>query len=200
MHASVLAELRPVGLLFPDFFTETTSSPPAGYATYSPVCKLEPEETTFSKPVTLSLPFKGPGQLASMFWSRPHSDGTTGYVWVGGSVTGTAVVAEVEHFSKGFVANGVEYSDPPDTSCVRSKLVEGRVVQPGGLAVFFAADDCWGRPITSFGTQDFVVREDGSALSAHSKRRMRIATQADLNPEAALHEPPGRASGPIAPP
>jgi len=160
--------------------TETTDAPPTGYTTYSPVYKFEPEGTAFAKPISVTLPFDGDAHLATLFWSR---EGTTGYERVGGIPLGTTLTGPASHFSKGFIADGVDYTDPPDKSCVVSKLIEGRTsgyssnVSPGttvntalqsSVAMFYTVDDCQGRPVTGLGNSDFAVQEDGTALSSEA--------------------------------
>jgi Tol biopolymer transport system component len=145
--------------------TDTGRAPPSTYRAYSNIFEFSPDGIQFAKPITISLPFKGDSTLATLFWSKPTSTGTAGYDWVGGTVTGTALGARVTHFSQGFIADGINYSDPPDISCVSSKLIEGRIVAPAGVAAFFSVDDCWGRPITGLAASQFNVTEDGSAIS-----------------------------------
>lgn len=154
--------------------TSTSDPAPAGYDAYSPVYRFEPTGTTFLKPVTVALPFTGDERLARLFWSR---QGTTGYERVGGVASGGLVSAAVTHFSTGFIANGVDYTDPPDLSCTTTRLIEGRTGQPASSAVsvFFTVDDCFGRPVTGLdcenypGSCDFVLREDTAQLSTEAQ-------------------------------
>jgi hypothetical protein len=147
---------------------DTGVDPPSTYTPYSHVFEFGPEGTSFAQPITVTLPFKGDTKLATLFWSKPSSLQTTGYDWIGGTVSGTTVSSHVSHFSKGFVANGVDYSDPPDLSCVNLRTIEGRTVAPSGVASFFAVDDCWGRPVTGLAKSRFAVREDGDAISVEA--------------------------------
>ena len=89
--------------------TETTEAAPTGYHLYSPVYRFEPQGTTFLKPVQVTLPYTGDATIASLFWSKDAATGSGAWSWVGGAVTGAAVVASVRHFSEGFVADGVDY-------------------------------------------------------------------------------------------
>lgn len=153
--------------------TATTGgeSAPNGYLAYSPVVRFEPDGTVFTKPVTLSLAFEGDARLASLFWSKA---GATGFERLGGTATSGTLTATIEHFSAGFVGNGVDYLDPPDRSCVKTRLVEGRSMSPSAVALFFTVDDCQGRPITGLtcasypGTCDFGLKEDGARLSSEA--------------------------------
>ncbi|MFO0624139.1 MAG: FG-GAP-like repeat-containing protein [Polyangiales bacterium] len=139
---------------------------PAGYAAYSPVFRFEPAGTTFALPVRVSLPFTGDAARATLFWSRPASD--TGHARIGGLASGGVVTASVSHFSTGFVADGVDFAEAPDRRCTITRLLEGRTVAPSGVAMFFTAEDCQGRPLTDLRGGDFVVREDGTPLSSEA--------------------------------
>ncbi|MBI5546085.1 MAG: hypothetical protein HY901_19515, partial [Deltaproteobacteria bacterium] len=146
--------------------TQTADPAPSGYAAYSPLFKFEPEGTTFDQPVTISLRYQGDSSLATLFWSRT---GTTGFARLSTSVSGGVATAQVTHFSKGFVANGVDYSEPPDRTCVRERLIHGRTFSQSAVALFFEVDDCQGRPITGLSCEpnggcDFTVKEDGTRL------------------------------------
>ncbi len=103
--------------------TQTNLPCPTGFTCYSPVFQFGPSGTTFQKPVTVSLPFTGNQQLATLFWSYPNA---TGYQRVGGLPSGTAVTGNVSHFSTGFIADGVNYSQAADTSCVQTVGLSGR--------------------------------------------------------------------------
>jgi hypothetical protein len=89
--------------------------------------------------------------------------------------------APLPRHGEGFVANAIDYEDPPDTSCVVTRLVDGRTLptltMPDGhveasstVALFFAVDDCQGRPVTGLTTSDFALAEDGAGLSVESDR------------------------------
>ncbi|HLK41069.1 MAG TPA: hypothetical protein VKU41_30165 [Polyangiaceae bacterium] len=103
--------------------TQTDQPCPAGFQCYSPVYAFGPPGTTFQKPVTVSIPFAGNQQLATLFWSFPTA---TGYQRVGGLPQGAEVAGDVTHFSTGFIADGVDYSQPADLSCVRALGISGR--------------------------------------------------------------------------
>ncbi len=159
--------------------TETTDAAPTGYTMYSPVYQFEPAGLTFAKPLTITLPFDGVAKLATLFWSR--SDGK-GFERIGGIATSGLLNGSAAHFSKGFVADGVDYTDPPDLGCVVGKLVEGRTRVPGAakttiessVALFFTVDDCQGRPITGLECKHFPdqcafsLKEDGVGLSSEA--------------------------------
>jgi hypothetical protein len=144
----------------------TMSPAPAGYAGYSPLFRFEPAGTTFATPVRVSLPFTGDTSRAALFWSRPA--GSTGYQRVGGLASAGVLTGSVSHFSTGFVADGVDFTEAPDRSCTVTRLLEGRTVAPSGVAMFFTAEDCQGRPLPDLRGSDFVVREDGATLSSEA--------------------------------
>ena len=145
--------------------TQTSDPVPSGYDAYSPLYRFEPAGATFTKPVTVSLPFQGDAKLATIFWSRT---GTTGYERLSATIAGNVATVQVTHFSTGFVANGVEYTDPPDKSCVNERLIKGQTLSPSAVALFFEVDDCQGRPITGLTTSDFAVDEDSTKLSSEA--------------------------------
>lgn len=55
---------------------------------------------------------------------------------------------------------------PP--SCVITRLIEGRRVDPSAVAVFFTVDDCDGQPVTGLNAGNFDVLEDGQSLSVEA--------------------------------
>jgi len=144
----------------------TEEAPPEGYTAYSEVWRFEPDGLVFALPIRAELPFVGDAERATIFWSRPDGDG---YAWTPTSVDGSLAIAAVSHFSDGFAADGVSYVDPVDRSCVATRILEGRRVQPSGVAVFFTVDDCNGNPITDLTETDFSVAEDGEALSVEAE-------------------------------
>jgi hypothetical protein len=146
--------------------TPTGVAAPSGYTGYSRVFRFEPAGTAFATPVQVSIPFTGDVARSTLFWSRPT--GSTGYERLGGLAAGGSVTASVTHFSSGFVGDGVDYTEPADRSCTITRLVEGRTLSPSGIAMFFTAEDCIGRPLTDLTAADFVIREDGTALSSES--------------------------------
>jgi formylglycine-generating enzyme required for sulfatase activity len=79
--------------------TETSDPAPAPYQAYSPVYKFEPDGTTFSQPVTVAMRFTGDASRAVLYWSAG-----AGYDPITGSAMGDRYVAQVTHFSSGFVA------------------------------------------------------------------------------------------------
>ena len=122
--------------------TETTLPCPTGFTCYSPVFQFEPAGTTFQQPVTVSLPFQGNQQLATLFWSYPSA---TGYQRIGGLPSGDTVAGNVTHFSTGFIADGVNYSQPADPSCVQTLGIAGRYsgqTQIGGDAGLGCVSNC----------------------------------------------------------
>ena len=139
---------------------------PSGYTGYSRIFRFEPAGTAFAMPVQVSIPFMGNAARATLFWSRPA--GSTGYDRLGGLATGTAVTGSVTHFSSGFIADGVDYTESASRSCTVTRLLEGRTVSPSGVAMFFSAEDCAGNPLTDLTASDFVVNEDGTRLSSES--------------------------------
>jgi hypothetical protein len=150
--------------------TETTEATPEGYEAYSPLYRFEPEGLVFAVPLTITLAYVGDRGLATLFWSRREG---SGYERLGGVPTSDDVAGEVSHFSTGFIANGVDYAEPPDRRCTQTRVLETREVDPSGVALFFAIDDCEGRPITGLAGADLEsgaieVLEDGAPISVEA--------------------------------
>ncbi|HEX8436573.1 hypothetical protein [Archangium sp.] len=78
-------------------------APPAELKPASPLFRFEPSGTVFARPLKVSLPFSGDVSHPTLYWSK--ADGS-GYEPIGGVVENGAIVAEVLHFSEGFIAEG----------------------------------------------------------------------------------------------
>jgi formylglycine-generating enzyme required for sulfatase activity len=141
---------------------------PAGYDLYTGVYRFAPAGTTFAIPATVSARFDGDAGRATLFWTAA---GGSNVERRGGLIGSDGRLEEtITHFSEGFVADGVSYTDTSDRSCVVTRLIEGRDASSagvsGGLALFFTVDDCAGRAVTGLTASDFVILEDGSPLSS----------------------------------
>ncbi len=150
--------------------TETDLPIPVGYRPFSPLYRFEPEGLTFDQPVTIALASNAVGAdipLGTLFWSRAPVDGG-GFERVGGIPANGEVLGEVSHFSYGFIADGVDYTETPDRSCVRTRVLDTRTLAPSGVGLFFALEDCWGRPITDLTPSEVAVFEDGAMLSSEA--------------------------------
>lgn len=169
----------PAGALAQDTMitvTETTMPTPAGYRAFSPLYRFEPEGTVFVQPVQVTLPSSAGSAdvpLATLFWSRATADGG-GWERLGGIPAAGEVTGDAEHFSYGFIADGVDYTETPDRSCVRTRVLDNRTATPSGVALFFAMEDCWGRPITDLSQAQLdsgavVVEENGVATSSEAQ-------------------------------
>ena len=93
--------------------TQTIDPAPASIPQLSPVFKFGPEGTVFAQPVTISIPFTGDPAHARLFWTRLGS--ATEYENLGGTVMGNLLVAQVTHFSAGFVGTGPAVRDVSGT-------------------------------------------------------------------------------------
>lgn len=147
--------------------TSTLERAPNGYRPYSPVYRFEPAGLTFGEPVELRIPFEGDAQRAVLFWS--DRDEPARFERLGGTAAGSSLVQSVTHFSRGFVADGIVYDEPADRSCIVTRSLDQRYTAPSGLALFFAAEDCQGRPFTQLEEQDFVVLENGQPLTFEAR-------------------------------
>lgn len=145
---------------------QTLSVSPTGYQLYSPVYEFLPEGLAFQQPVEVQIPFDGDKRLAALFWSRGGA--SEAFERLGGVPGESRLAASITHFSRGFVANGVDYSDPPNVSCSVTRNLDVRSVQPSGVAVFFTTEDCQGRPISSLQISDLEVLENDVAASVEA--------------------------------
>lgn len=144
--------------------TETTRATPAGFTAYSPLYEFLPAGLSFATPATLEMEYVGDATLAGLFMTHPES---VGWERLGGLPRDTVVSAEIGHFSEGFIADSVDYTDPPDLSCVETRLLRGQQVTPpdaptlgpSAISLLFSAQDCWGRPVTGLAAADIQLLE-----------------------------------------
>lgn len=150
--------------------TETTMTTPAGYRAFSPLYRFEPQGLVFSAPLRVSLRSHAAGgdvPRAALFWSQTGALGG-GWQRIGGVASGGTVSGDVTHFSFGFIADGVDYTEPPNRTCVRTRVLDSRALQGSGVGVFFSLDDCWGRPITDLQESELQIFEDDVAVSSEA--------------------------------
>jgi|GEM_PF-1166080 len=146
--------------------SEAEGAAPEGYTAYSPRYVFEPSGLVFAEPAHLSVKLsETPPHGPAGFLSR---DDASGFDWLGATLDGTTVTTTLPHFSEAFIGDGEVFLDPPDTSCATTRLLEGRVVPPSGVALFLTADDCHGTPLTALPPEAFAVYEDGSPLTSES--------------------------------
>lgn len=82
--------------------TSTTEAAPAGLTNQSPIYSFVPAGLQFEVPAEITISFVGDAANAKLLWSE---DGVF-YTDLGGTVAGDAIIAEIEHFSRGFVGSG----------------------------------------------------------------------------------------------
>lgn len=139
---------------------------PSGYTGYSARWRFEPAGLEFATPARVELPFEGQPTRATIFWS--NRDGL-GHAWRPTSVVDRRAVAQIEHFSDGFVGDGSDYEEAVDATCVRTRVLHGRKVDPSGIGLFFGVEDCEGRPVRDLPQAAFRVIEGGSGLGAEAQ-------------------------------
>ena len=149
---------------------ETDEPVPAGYTGYSRVFRLEPEGTSFAVPATIALPFQGDAALATVFWSRPSDEGG-GFARLGGLADGATIRVPIAHLSRAFVADGVDFTEAPDRTCARTRVLDVRpgargTGMPSGVGLFVSVDDCHGRPRTDLTAPELTPTEDGVPAGA----------------------------------
>lgn len=93
--------------------TVLDSAPPDAFSAYSRVYHFEPAGQVFEEPVTVTLPFSGTPQRATIFWTAHES---AAYVALETEVVGHTAVARVNHFSDAFVGSGCEGDDCCDSA------------------------------------------------------------------------------------
>jgi hypothetical protein len=175
--AGVTLEIPPAAFTACKSITLTVGGAlPAGYDTYSQLVTIAPA-LTLAAPATLTVPFTGTNTAAArLFWSY---SGSQGWERRSDAATGNRLSAQLTRLGNGFVADGVDYVDTPDRSCVKTRLIEGRTTTPASpspatVAVFFTVDDCQGRPVTGLTCSsypslcDFVLKENGTSLTSEA--------------------------------
>jgi len=143
----------------------TDDVPPAGYHAYSAVWRFEPAGLGFAMPARVELPFAAGAVRPTIFWSRPDGPG---YTWRPTTRDGDVAIAEVTHFSDGFVGDGGLYEDHPDPTCVATRVIEGRTRAPTGLGLLVGVEDCHGSPVKGLTVDDLVIYEGGDTLGVES--------------------------------
>jgi hypothetical protein len=101
----------PGALATPTVITVTRSAEaaPAGHLGYSPVWRFAPEGLTFAAPARVRVAFVGDASRAGLYRSRA---GGGGYERLPGTARDGAVVADVTHFSVGFVGDELDDAGP----------------------------------------------------------------------------------------
>lgn len=84
----------------------STAPAPAGAA--SPLFRFEPAGTTFTVPVTVSIPLSEPLTDAAIYWTTAANDGE--YEILAATVADGKATAKVSHFSNSYVG-------PPNVAC-----------------------------------------------------------------------------------
>jgi hypothetical protein len=80
--------------------TVTTAAVPDSFDAYSPLYRFEPAGLTFALPVDVRLPFVGPTDLATIFWTRLEGDELIPRAT---EIVGTTARTTTRHFSRAFV-------------------------------------------------------------------------------------------------
>ncbi len=145
--------------------TRTDAPVPSGYTGYSAVWRFEPAGLAFAVPARVEIPFVGDASRATVFWSKPSG---LGYTWHPTTRDGNVAIADVEHFSDGFVGDGTGYDEAADPTCVATRVLQGRKTAPSGIALFFGVEDCEGRPVKNLTERDFKVFEANESLGAEA--------------------------------
>ncbi len=124
--ASARVEI-PAGALSEDTMirvTVTRRAVEAPFEGYSPIYRFEPAGTRFARPVTVSIPFAGDAEAATVFWTVGDSES---FAALDTRVEGGLAIAEATHFSQAFVG----------TACLGECCGRGR----GTLDVLLGVDN-----------------------------------------------------------
>ncbi len=79
--------------------TEDPSGPPSSYVALSPLFRFTPDGLTFATPATATFVTSSSAPTGSVFWS----DATGGYGPLSTAWNGSTAMAQIQHFSSGFV-------------------------------------------------------------------------------------------------
>ena len=138
-----------------------------GLSVFGPVLNAGPSDTEFSRPITVSARFEGDRDRAALFVEMDPD-----YQRLGGRLVADAVEGEIEELGTFLVADGVDFRLNTDPTCVQLRTLDGRVQDPGTVALFFTADDCAGRPLTDLEPGDFEIAEGANLLNDDVARRL----------------------------
>lgn len=86
----------------------TDATVPAGFTGFSPIIRLEPEGLRFERPIQIEVPFRGDGEVATVFWTR---EGGSEFVARPTTTEGGLAFASNTHFSQVFVGTACEGGD-----------------------------------------------------------------------------------------
>jgi len=88
--------------------TVVPDAAPSAFAAYSPIYRFGPAGQTFASPATVTLPFRGGAETATIFWTA-SPDGP--YTPLRTTVRDGLATAEITHFSRAFVGSGCRGDD-----------------------------------------------------------------------------------------
>jgi hypothetical protein len=126
---------------------------PGTFTGYSPIFEFGPAGLTFDEPVSVRMPFDGPGGLATVFWTVA---GGAAYVPLRTSVDGDVAIAEATHFSSAFVGTACAGED----CCDRAN---------GDLDVLLMVDN------------SNSMTEEQASLAAEIPRLVRVLATGDID-------------------
>ena len=108
--------------------SRTLEAVPSSFTAHSPVYRFEPEGLVFQLPVEVALPFTGEVTAPVVYWSLL---GVSGYERLPTRVEGALAIAQVVHFSAGFVVDG----DPlPPVPTFAGSTITFSWPNPAGMA------------------------------------------------------------------
>jgi hypothetical protein len=108
----------------------TAEATPNGYVGFSTIYQFSPEGLTFAAPAEVRIEFEAPADGAQLIWSMASGDG---FESRGGSVEGSTLTAQVDHFSRGFVGRSAPTCGGSGSVCPDTLVCQNGTCVPPGL-------------------------------------------------------------------
>lgn len=125
--------------------TATTSEAPDRYVQFSPIYRFEPDGLEFDSPATVRIPVSSAPFGAAIYWSR---QGQPGFERLTTTFDDGFAVAQVGHFSEGFVGDDAEVAlEERPVDCLDVELQGVRTYAPAAVRASFVVRHCDGVPM-----------------------------------------------------
>ena len=141
----------------------TDEEVPVGYTGYSPVYRVEPQDPVVTGRLTLSLAMTAAGPHAAVFRFDTVPESVDR---LGGAIAGALVTASTTRLGGFFVADGVDFDETPDLSCLVTRMNDAEADRTSAVRLFVGVQDCDGRPARALSGADFRVIEDSTPVDA----------------------------------
>jgi formylglycine-generating enzyme required for sulfatase activity len=125
--------------------TATTGEAPDRYVQFSPIYRFEPEGLEFDSPATVRIPVSSAPFGAAIYWSRR---GQPGFERLATTFDDGFAVAQVSHFSEGFVGDDAEVAlEERPVDCLDVELQGVGTYAPAAVRASFVVRHCDGVPM-----------------------------------------------------